>query len=228
MRLAADEGADVAFTYRSSDAEAFLLKEQVCAEHPGRNCVALRADVADREQMDEAAAAVLDSLDGIDVLVNNAGITRDGAFARTRREDWDEVIDTNLGGVFNTTRPLILSLVKQRSGAIVNMSSTVGVHGNAGQAGYAASKAAVIGFTKALAKELAGFNVTVNAVAPGLIDTDMLGDVPAEKLEFIKAAIPAGRFGEADEVAWLTCFLASDYARYITGQVIEVSGGLML
>ncbi|MFL5911573.1 MAG: 3-oxoacyl-ACP reductase FabG [Gaiellaceae bacterium] len=228
VRRAADEGADVAFTYRSSDAQAFVLKEQVCGENPGRSCFPLQADVADAEAMEEVAAAVMEDLGGIDVLVNNAGITRDVAFARARRQDWDEVFDTNLGGMFNTTRPLVLPLVKQRSGSIVNMSSAVGLHGNAGQAPYAASKAGVIGFTKSLAKELAGFDVTVNAIAPGMIETDMLGDVPAQKLEYIKAMIPAQRFGTADEVAWLVCFLASDRARYITGQVIEVSGGLML
>jgi 3-oxoacyl-[acyl-carrier protein] reductase len=162
------------------------------------------------------------------VLVNNAGVARDSSFARMPREDWDEVIETNLGSMFNVTKPLVMPLVKQRSGAIINITSVVGVHGAPGQTSYAASKAGIIGFTKALAKEIGRFGVTVNAVAPGFIETDMTAAIPQERFEYIKTLIPSRRFGSVDDVAHLVCFLASERARYITGQVIEVTGGLVL
>jgi 3-oxoacyl-[acyl-carrier protein] reductase len=222
------QGAEVVFSYHRSVDQARVLAKEMRAAYPDRQCMALPAQVSDTTGSEEFAAAALECLGTVDVLVNNAGMTRDSAFARMRREDWDEVIEVNLGSMFNVTRPLVMPLVRQRSGAIINMTSVVGVHGGHGQASYAASKAGIIGFTKALAKEIGGLGVTVNAVAPGLIETDMTAEIPAERLSLARAQIPGQRLGSVDDVAHLVCFLASDRARYITGQVIEVAGGLVL
>ena len=228
VRLAVAQGADVVFSYRNSVDAARALCAEVNRDHPDRGCLALPAEVVDQDNVAEFADAALESLGSLDVLVNNVGVARDHAFARMRRHDWDDVIETNLGGLFNVTQPLVMPMVKQRRGAIVNVSSVVGVHGAAGQTGYAASKAGVIGFTKALSKEIGRFGVTVNAVAPGLIETDMTAGIPAERLDEAKSRIPTGRLGSPEDVAHAICFLASDRARYITGQVIEVAGGLVL
>jgi 3-oxoacyl-[acyl-carrier protein] reductase len=228
VQLAVEEGADVVFTYRSNDDAAQAVVDGVLAAHPARRCVALRCDVTDPAKMREVVGEAVEVLGGIDALVNNAGLARDAAFARLRREDWDEVIDTNLGSMYNATQPLLMGFVRQRSGAIINMTSIVAIYGTAGQASYAASKGGIIGLTKALAKEVAPFGVRVNAVAPGLIETDMLAAVPDERLALLTARVPAGRLGTVDDVSQLVCFLASDRSRYITGQVIEVAGGLVL
>ena len=228
VRLALAQGAEVVFGYhRSADAARALCAEMNRA-HPDRPCLALPAQVADQADAERFADAALERLGSLDVLVNNAGVARDSAFARMPRPVWDDLIETNLGSVFNVTQPLVMPMVKRRRGAVVNVSSVVGLHGAAGQTGYAASKAGVVGFTKALAKEISGFGVTVNAVAPGLIETDMTAGLPPERIEQIKALIPTRRLGSPEEVAHTICFLASDRARYITGQVIEVAGGLVI
>jgi len=228
VRVAMQEGAEVAFIFHRSEQAAQDLARQMTALHPGRRCTPFQCDVADAERTREAVKAATAELGGIDALVNNAGITRDGALARMRRDQWDEVIATNLGSTFNTTQPLVLQFVKQRAGSIINMTSLAGLYGNSTQTNYAASKAGIIGFTKALSKEVASFGVRVNAVAPGLIETDMLSRMGAEQLQYAKSQIPAGRLGTADDVAHVVCFLASDRASYITGQVIQVDGGLVL
>jgi 3-oxoacyl-[acyl-carrier protein] reductase len=225
--MALAQGAEVAFSYNRNVDGARALCEEMRAVHPDRQCLALHAQVADTEGSEEFATAALEGLGAIDVLVNNAGVARDRAFARMEREDWDEVIETNLGSMFNVTKPLVMPLVKRRGGAIVNITSVVGVHGAPGQTSYAASKAGIIGFTKALAKEIGGMGVRVNAVAPGIIETDMTAEIPEEKLNAARAMIPQG-LGTVEDVAHVVCFLASDRARYITGQVIEVGGGLVL
>jgi 3-oxoacyl-[acyl-carrier protein] reductase len=226
VRAAFQEGAEVAFTYHKNMEAAEELSSEMEARHPGQRCLALQCDVADTNGMREVIKTVTLEFGRIDALVNNAGVRRDAQFARMSREHWDEVISTNLGGMYNATRPLLLYLVKQRAGAIVNLTSIAGVYGNSGQANYAASKAGVIGFTKALAKEVAGFGVRVNAVAPGFIKTDMLSGMDEDRLKYIQSLIPAGRLGTVEDVAALVCFLASDRASYLTGQVIEVAGGL--
>ncbi|MEU2561493.1 3-oxoacyl-ACP reductase FabG [Streptomyces longispororuber] len=226
VRLALRQGAEVVFSYNRSAERARELCAELCAAHPGQQCTALPAQVADTDSAARFAQAALEALGSVDALVNNAGVTRDGVFARMRREDWDEAVETNLGSMFTVTRPLVMALVRRRAGAIVNVTSSVGIHGAPGQANYAASKAGIIGFSKALAKELAELGVRVNAVAPGLIATDMTAGIPPERLEEIKKRIPGRQLGSVEDVAHLVCFLASDRARYITGQVIEVSGGL--
>lgn len=226
VRLAAAQGADVVFGYSRNDGKARALVDEMRSSFPERQCLALRAQVADLTGAEEFTESALECLGSLDILVNNAGVARDTAFARMRPGDWEEVVHTNLGSMFNVTRPLITPLVKRRRGAIVNISSIAGVYGSPGQVNYSASKAGIIGFTKALAKEVAGSGITVNAVAPGLIETDMMSDIPAQRLEFMKSLIPARRLGAAEDVAHMVCFLASDRARYVTGQVIEVAGGL--
>jgi 3-oxoacyl-[acyl-carrier protein] reductase len=194
----------------------------------GQKCLAIQADIsklADVERLIEEATAEFGK---IDVLVNNAGITRDGLLMRMKEEDWDAVIETNLKGVFLCTKAVIRGMMKQRTGRIINMTSVVGVMGNAGQANYAAAKAGVIGFTKSTAKELASRGITVNAIAPGFIHSDMTAILPESVKEEMIKAIPIGRMGEADEVADTVLFLASNSARYITGQVIHVDGGMVM
>ncbi|MGH8905785.1 MAG: 3-oxoacyl-ACP reductase FabG [Egibacteraceae bacterium] len=226
VRAAMREGAEVAFTFHKSCETAQELSHRMATRHPERRCLALQCDVTDSNGMQEVVKAVTRELGRIDVLVNNAGVRRDAQLARMSREHWDEVISTNLGGMYNATKPLVLQLVKQRTGSIINLTSIAGMYGNGGQANYAASKAGVIGFTKALSKEVAAFGVRVNAVAPGFIETDMISGMDEGRLKFIKSLIPAGRLGTVEDVAALICFLASDKASYLTGQVIEVAGGL--
>jgi 3-oxoacyl-[acyl-carrier protein] reductase len=228
VRAALAEGADVAFVFRKS-AEA---AEQLCADmadrYPDQRCICVQCDVADTSGMREVVRNVTLELGGIDALVNNAGLSRDAAFARMTREQWDDVIATNLGSMFNVTQPLALQFVKQRSGSIINITSAAGVYGSAGQTNYAASKAGIIGFTKALSKEIAEFGVRVNAVAPGFIEAGMVAAMQEERRRQLMSRIPAGRLGTLEEVAHLVCFLVSDRAAYITGQVIQVDGGLTL
>ena len=211
----ANAGAQVVVGYRSGAEEA----EQVVAEIGGR---AVQADVSDPEQ----AARLVEEAGDIDILVNNAGLTRDGLIARMSDDDWRTVIDTNLGGVFATCRAAARGMMKRRSGAIVNLSSVVGVHGNPGQTNYAASKAGIIGFTKALARELATRNVRVNAVAPGYIETALTDVLPEAVREHLLGATPLARLGVPADVAGAVRFLCSDEASFITGEVLLVDGGL--
>ena len=228
VRAMLGQGAEVVFTYRRDVAAAEQLTDEMCRRYPDQRCLAVKRDVADTLGMQETIDEARAELGRIDVLVNNAGVVRDAAFARMEREHWDAVISTNLGSMYNATKPLLLGMAKQRSGSIINITSLAGVYGSIGQANYAASKAGIIGFTKALAKEVALVGVRVNAVAPGLIETDMIDMVDPERIDQMKARIPAGRLGTVQEVADVVCFLASDRASYITGQVIEVAGGLTL
>ncbi len=211
----ANAGAQVVVGYRSGAEEA----EQVAAEIGGR---AVQADVSDPAE----AARLVEEAGDIEILVNNAGLTRDGLIARMSDEDWRTVIDTNLGGVFATCRAAARGMMKRRSGAIVNLSSVVGVHGNPGQTNYAASKAGIIGFTKALARELATRNVRVNAVAPGYIETALTDVLPEAVREHLLGATPLGRLGVPADVAGAVRFLCSDEASFITGEVLLVDGGL--
>jgi 3-oxoacyl-[acyl-carrier protein] reductase len=211
----AQAGAQVVVGYRSGAEEA----ETVAKEIGGR---ALRADVSDSEQ----AARLVGEAGDLDILVNNAGLTRDGLIARMSDEDWRTVIDTNLGGVFATCRAAARGMMRRRSGAIVNLSSIVGVHGNPGQTNYAASKAGIIGFSKALARELATRNVRVNAVAPGYVETALTEVLPATVREALLASTPLGRLGVPEDVAGAVRFLCSDEASFVTGEVLLVDGGL--
>jgi 3-oxoacyl-[acyl-carrier protein] reductase len=194
----------------------------------GGRAVAADVDVTDGASVERAVAAALEAHGRLDILVNNAGITRDQLMLRMKREDWDAVIATNLTAAFTCVQAALKTMVKQRSGRIINITSVVGQAGNPGQANYAASKAGLIGFTKALALEVASRNITVNAVAPGMIDTDMTKAIAAQAHETWAERIPLKRLGTADEVAAAVAFLASDEASYITGQVLAVNGGMYM
>ena len=208
-------GAEVVVGYRTGAAEA----EQVAKEIGGR---ALQADLS----VPEEAAGLVEAAGEIDILVNNAGLTRDGLIARMSDEDWRTVIDTNLGGAFATCRAAARGMMKRRSGSIVNLTSVVGLHGNPGQTNYAASKAGLIGLTKALARELATRGVRVNAIAPGYIETALTGVLPEAVREAILGNTPLGRLGTPEDVAGAVRFLCSDEASFITGEVLLVDGGL--
>lgn len=221
----AAEGAKVVVNYAKSSPAADAVVAEI--EGMGSEAIALQADVAQTEQVEALFRAVLDQWGRIDVLVNNAGIARDTLLIRMKLEDWQAVIDLNLTGVFLCTKAASKVMLKQRSGRIINVTSVVGEMGNAGQANYSASKAGVIGFTKTIAKEVASRGITVNAVAPGFITTDMTADLKVG--EEILKTIPLGRYGEPEEVAGLIRFLAADAAAaYITGQVINVDGGMVM
>jgi 3-oxoacyl-[acyl-carrier protein] reductase len=223
LSLAA-EGANVVVNYASSSAAA----EQVVAEitQGGGSAIALQADVSKADQVDALVNATMEKWHRFDILVNNAGITRDTLLLRMKPEDWQAVIDINLTGVFLCTRAASKIMLKQKSGRIINITSVSGLMGNPGQANYSAAKAGVIGFTKTIAKELASRGITVNAVAPGFINTDMTSDVKSEE---ILKFIPLGRFGQPEEVAGMVRFLAADSAAsYITGQVLNVDGGMVM
>jgi 3-oxoacyl-[acyl-carrier protein] reductase len=222
----ADSGARVAFTYRSSSDAADEIAASI--RDDGGDAIALQGDVADMDTAQEHVQAVVDEWGSIDVLVNNAGITRDGLMIRMKEEDWDDVIDTNLKGVFNYCKAAYRPMMGQRSGTVVNLSSVVGVTGNPGQSNYAASKAGVIGFSKSLARELASRGVTVNVVAPGYVDTDMTDELGDEARESMMEAVPLGRTADPDEIAEAVLFLASPASDYITGHVLHVDGGLAM
>jgi 3-oxoacyl-[acyl-carrier protein] reductase len=183
-------------------------------------------DVTDPKGIEATVSAVLQRHGRIDILVNNAGIARDQLLMRMKREDWDKVLEVNLTGAFNCTQAVLRTMMKQRSGRIISISSVVGQMGNAGQTNYGASKAAIIGFSKSLAREVASRHITVNVVAPGLIDTEMTRALPDEVRAEWLSKVPLGRFGSADDVASAVCFLASDEAAYVTGQVLAVNGGM--
>ena len=228
VRAAMREGAEVVFTYISNAEIAQALVDEMTDCYPEQRCLAYQCDITDTEAMSALIKDLISELGRVDILVNNAGITRDVVFARMSRQQWDAVIDTNLGGMYNATRPLALQMVKQRSGTIINMTSAVGVYGNSGQTNYAAAKAGIIGFTKSLSAEIAPFGVRVNAVAPGYINTDMIAVSDQDRLEYIKSRVSLRRIGNVEDVAPLVCFLASDLSAYITGQVIQVDGGITL
>lgn len=218
----AQAGYDVAINYAGNEEAANKTVEEIKAL--GVDAQAYKFDIADNEATAKAIEEIIAKFGRIDVLVNNAGITRDGLFMRMNKDNWNAVINTNLTGAYNVSQPVVKIMMKQRSGAIVNMASIVGVYGNAGQANYAAAKAGLIGFTKSLSKELASRNIRVNAVAPGFIQTDMTKDLDSEK---ISEHIPLKRLGQADDIAGAVKFLAVD-APYITGQVLQVDGGLTI
>lgn len=218
----AKAGYDVIINYVGNTEAAEKTVEELKAI--GSNSKAYRFDVTNSESVNESIKEIVDEYGKIDALVNNAGITRDGLFMRMSEENWSAVISTNLNSAYNVTSPVAKLMIKQRHGAIVNMSSIVGIYGNAGQANYAAAKAGLIGFTKALAKELGSRNVRVNAVAPGFIQTDMTKDL---KLDGIEEHIPLKRLGTPEDIAKTVKFLIED-ATYITGQVIPVDGGLVV
>ena len=222
----ASKGATVVINYNGSRERAEEVKNEV--ESAGGKAVIIQCNVADFDACKEFIETVIKEQGRIDILVNNAGITKDGLLMKMSEEDFDAVLDTNLKGAFHTIQAVSRQMLKQRSGRIVNISSVVGVSGNAGQANYAASKAGIIGLTKSAAKELASRGITVNAIAPGFIKTDMT-DVLSDKVkENIAASIPMGSMGTTEDVAKAAAFLASDGARYITGQVLRVDGGMAM
>lgn len=224
--LMAKQGADVVVNYSGSEGAAQETVDAILAM--GRKAIKIKANVGNAEEVAAMVEEAHSTFGRIDILVNNAGVTRDGLLMRMKDSDWDDVININLKGVYLMTKAVSKIMMKQRSGKIVNMTSVVGVTGNAGQANYSASKAGVIGFTKTCAKELASRGITVNAIAPGFIHTDMT-DVLSDKVkEAMVHTIPLGRMAEPDEVAAVAVFLASDMSSYITGQVINVDGGMVM
>ena len=222
----AENGFDIAINYRSEQEVNPEVKQEI--EKFNVRCELVKADVSNFEECENMVKEIIEKFGRIDVLVNNAGITRDGLIMRMKKEDFESVIDVNLVGTFNVTRNVIPHMIKQRSGRIVSLASVVGVAGNAGQTNYAASKAGIIGFTKSLAKEVASRNILVNAVAPGFIDTNMTQVLSDSVKEGIHAQIPLKRMGSPREVAKVVRFLSTDDSSYITGQVINIDGGMVM
>lgn len=222
----AAEGAKVAVVSRSA-ASCGKAAEEINAEFP-ESATAYAVDVADHEAVQELAKKIGEELGSVNILVNNAGITRDGLLMRMKEEDWDTVLDTNLKGAFNTVKAFMRPLMKAEDPRIINIASVIGLIGNAGQANYSASKAGLIGFTKAVARELAGRQVTCNAIAPGFITTDMTDELPEKVRNEVLGKIPLGSFGEVKDIASAILFIASKEARYITGQVLAVDGGMTM
>lgn len=222
----AKAGANVALNYAGNHkaAEEVLVEIQKL----GRKGILLQGDVSKPEAVDAMIKQATEQMGPIDILVNNAGITRDTLLLRMKEEDWDAVLNTNLKGIYLCTKAVAKGMMKRKTGKIVNMTSVVGVTGNAGQANYAAAKAGVIGFTKSMAKELGSRNITVNAIAPGFIDTDMTSQLPEQVRSSLEGNIPLGRLGMPEDVAKAVLFLVSPEASYITGQVLHVDGGMAM
>ncbi len=223
----AGQGADVAINYRGNAEAAEEVAQQITDQ--GRRAITIQGDTSEgREACEAMVKAALGEFGCIDILVNNAGITRDNLIMRMDAEEWDMVIATNLSGPFWMTRAIARPMLKARSGRIINMSSAAGRMGNAGQANYAAAKAGLIGLTKTTARELASRGITCNAIAPGLITTDLTADLPEAATEALKGMTPLGYIGTVDDVAAAAVYLASDEARYVTGQVLGVDGGIVM
>ena len=222
----ANQGYNIALNYRKQNEELEALKKEI--ESQNVKCLTVYGDVSNYEDVEKFIKEIIKEFGKIDVLVNNAGITKDMLLMRMKKEDFESVIDVNLIGTFNVTKNVIPYMMKARNGKIVNISSVVGISGNAGQTNYSASKAGIIGFTKSLAKEVASRNINVNAIAPGFIKTDMTDILKEEVKEEISKTIPLKRMGEAKDVANLVKFLVSEESNYITGQVINVDGGMLM
>lgn len=220
-------GANVLLTYARSKEPAENLAEELIKNY-GVKAIAFQADASNAEQAQISIDQAIEHFGALDILVNNAGITQDSLLMRMSEDQWDAVIQNNLSSVFHYTKAATKSMMRARKGSIINISSVVGVTGNAGQANYAASKAGVIGFTKSIAKELGSRNIRINVVAPGYITTDMTEGLSEKVLEGIKAQTPLGRAGKADEIAKVVAFLASDASSYITGHVLHVDGGMAI
>jgi 3-oxoacyl-[acyl-carrier protein] reductase len=221
----AEEGANVAFTYLSSVEKGLALEKEL--QSAGIKSKGYQSNAADFKAADELANKVIADFGGLDILVNNAGITKDGLLMRMSEEQWDAVINTNLKSVFNLTKACIKQFMKQKSGSIVNMTSIIGLRGNAGQANYAASKAGIIGFTKSVALELGSRNIRSNAIAPGFIETEMTAELGKEVIEAYNNQIPMKRMGKAEDIANAALFLASDLSSYVSGQVLQVDGAML-
>jgi 3-oxoacyl-[acyl-carrier protein] reductase len=221
----AQQGANIAFTYRSSDEKAKSLEEELSVN--GCKAKGYKSDASDFDAAQKLAADVLEEFGSIDVLVNNAGITKDGLLMRMSEDDFDSVMDINMKSVFNMTKAVLRPMLKQRKGSIINMSSVVGVKGNAGQANYSASKAAINGFTKSTALELGSRNIRCNSIAPGFIETEMTEALEEEQINEWRNSIPLKRGGTTQDIANATLFLASDMSAYVTGQVLHVCGGML-
>ncbi|MDW0111812.1 3-oxoacyl-[acyl-carrier-protein] reductase [Sporosarcina saromensis] len=224
--LLGEEGAKVVVNYSGSEAKAAEVVETITKA--GGEAIAFQANISEIDQVKAMIDATMEAFGSIDMLVNNAGITRDNLLMRMKEDEWDDVININLKGVFLCTKAVTRQMMKQRSGKIVNLASIVGVTGNPGQANYVAAKAGVIGLTKTTAKELATRNITVNAVAPGFITTDMTDALPEDVKEQMLSAIPLGKLGSSEDVAGAVAFLLSSDADYITGQTIHVDGGMVM
>ncbi|XYY60461.1 3-oxoacyl-[acyl-carrier-protein] reductase [Bacillus velezensis] len=222
----AKNGCNVVVNYSGNEAKANEVVDEI--KSLGRNAIAVKADVSNSEEVQNMMKEAVAAFSSIDILVNNAGITKDNLLMRMKENEWDDVININLKGVFNCTKAVTRQMMKQRSGRIINVSSIVGVSGNPGQANYVAAKAGVIGLTKSSAKELASRNITVNAIAPGFISTDMTDKLSKEVQDEMLKQIPLARFGDPSDISGVVTFLASEGSRYMTGQTLHIDGGMVM
>ncbi|MGX4282991.1 3-oxoacyl-[acyl-carrier-protein] reductase [Bacillus sp. JK106] len=222
----AKNGCNVVVNYSGNEAKANEVVDEI--KSLGRNAIAVKADVSNSEEVQNMMKEAVAAFSSIDILVNNAGITKDNLLMRMKENEWDDVININLKGVFNCTKAVTRQMMKQRSGRIINVSSIVGVSGNPGQANYVAAKAGVIGLTKSSAKELASRNITVNVIAPGFISTDMTDKLSKEVQDEMLKQIPLARFGDPSDISSVVTFLASEGSRYMTGQTLHIDGGMVM